>query len=148
MTATKMFQTLHAADQVSIAQLETWFDTLHPVPESFMLGEWRGGCFKTGHPGEVMLGKLQWRGKRFNSRTDVNPMLCADAAGNVVANPILGTAQLREVVYRGVPTATMVYDTQPIFDHFRLIDDNTVLGAMDRKGDPQPLFFFLQRHHG
>jgi len=51
----------------------------HPVPavpESFMLGERRGRCFKTGHPGEA------------------------------------------------------------------------VLGAMDRKGDPQPLFFFLRRYNG
>ncbi len=142
------FNHFHSASQVSIGELETWFDQLPAVAEDFMLGEWRGGCFNTGHPGEAMLGKLSWRGKRFTSRTDVNPMLCADATGNVVANPILGTAQLREVVYRGVSTATMVYDTQPIFDHFRKIDQDTVLGVMDRKGDQAPLFFFLQRSRG
>lgn len=27
-------------------------------------------------------------------------------------------------------------------------DDNSVLGAMDRKGDAQPLYFYLQRHCG
>lgn len=148
MSTTAQFIHLRDAIHADPLELQSFFDQLPAVPETFMLGEWRGGCFKTGHPGEAMLGKLQWRGKRFNSRTDVNPMLCADTDGNVVANPVLGTAQLREVVYRGVSTATMVYDTQPIFDHFRLIDDNTVLGAMDRKGDPQPLFFFLRRYNG
>ena len=48
-------------------------------------------------------------------------------------------------VYRGVVTATMVYDRHPIFDHFRRIADDRVLGVMDRKGDEAPLFFFLRR---
>ena len=75
-------------------------------------------------------------------------LLCADAQGNIAVNNMLGTAQLREVVYRGVCTATMIYDTQPILDHFRKIDDHCVLGAMDRKGDAQPLYFYLQRFVG
>ena len=145
MSASAQFNQFRTASEVSISTLENWYDQLPAVEESFMLGEWRGGCFNTGHPGEAMLGKLNWRGKRFTSRTDVNPLLCADENGNVTVNPVLGTAQLREVVYRGVCTATMVYDSQPIFDHFRQVDDATVLGVMDRKGDSQPLFFFLQR---
>lgn len=148
MTATTHFIQLRDAAQVEPAALDTFFDQLPAVGEAFMLGEWRGGCFRTGHPGEAMLGTLNWRGKRFTSRTDVSPLLCADAQGNIVVNNMLGSAQLREVVYRGVCTATMIYDTQPILDHFRKIDDNSVLGAMDRKGDAQPLYFYLQRHSG
>lgn len=145
MNALNQLQTFRAAPQVDIATLLDWFDSLPPVAESFMLGAWQGGCFNTGHPSETMLAKMQWRGKRFNSRTDVAPMICANAAGEPEVNTVLGAAQLREVVYRGISTATMVYDNQPIFDHFRYIDDNTVLGIMDRKGDETPLFFFLQR---
>ncbi|MCG8314562.1 MAG: DUF4334 domain-containing protein [Pseudomonadales bacterium] len=141
----KLAEFTHAAE-VSIADLETWFDTLAPLEEAFMLGEWRGDCFNTGHSGEAMLKQLNWRGKHFHSRTHVEPMLCADANGEVSPNNLLGTAQLREVVYRGISTATMVYDTQPIFDHFKKVDDSTVLGVMDRKGDELPLFFFLKRH--
>ena len=29
----------------------------------------------------------------------------------------------------------MVYDKHPVFDHFRRVDADTVLGLMDRKGD-------------
>jgi Domain of unknown function (DUF4334)/GXWXG protein len=55
------------------------------------------------------------------------------------------TARLRMVEYRGVVTASMCYDRQPINDHFRRVDDDTVLGAMDLRGMAQPFLFVLQR---
>jgi Domain of unknown function (DUF4334)/GXWXG protein len=54
-------------------------------------------------------------------------------------------ARLRMVEYRGVVTATMCYDRQPIHDHFRLVDEDTVIGAMDLRGSPQPFLFVLRR---
>jgi hypothetical protein len=63
--------------------------------------------------------------------------------------PLLSTrrsqARLRMVEHRGVLTAAMIYDGLPIHDVFRRIDDDTVLGLMDLKGDPQPFFFLLRR---
>lgn len=134
-----------SSERLAIAVLQNFFDSLDALPADFMLGEWEGGVFNTGHPGEKQLGALNWRGKTFHSANDVNPIISHDDSGKRVVNPVLGTASLRSVVYRGVLTATMVYDNHPIFDHFRKIDDNTVLGVMDRKGDEMPLFFFLKR---
>jgi hypothetical protein len=54
-------------------------------------------------------------------------------------------ARLRMLEYRGVLTATMVYDRQPIHDVFRRVDRDTVLGAMDLRGSAEPYFFFLRR---
>lgn len=54
-------------------------------------------------------------------------------------------ARLRITRYRGVDTATMIYDQLPINDVFRRLADETVLGAMDMKGSPQPYFFVLHR---
>lgn len=54
-------------------------------------------------------------------------------------------ARLRTTRYRGVDTATMIYDQVPINDVFRSIDDRTVLGAMDLRGVRRPYFFVLQR---
>lgn len=54
------------------------------------------------------------------------------------------TARLRMMTYRGVVTATMSYDARPINDHFRRVDDDTMLGAMDLRGIP-PFFFVLRR---
>lgn len=54
-------------------------------------------------------------------------------------------ARLRTTRYRGVDTATMVYDQLPINDVFRKLSDDAVLGAMDLRGIAQPYFFVLRR---
>jgi hypothetical protein len=110
-----------------------------------MLGAWEGGVFRTGHPGESQLVALGWVGKQFNSENDVDPIVVLDAQGQRQASPVMGKATLRLVRYRGVSTATMVYDKHPIFDHFKRVDDRTVLGVMDRKGEAFPLYFWLRR---
>ncbi|MGE0215431.1 DUF4334 domain-containing protein [Mycolicibacterium sp.] len=63
--------------------------------------------------------------------------------------PVLATraprARLRTTRYRGVDTATMIYDQLPINDVFHRIDDETLLGAMDLRGIEVPYFFVLRR---
>jgi hypothetical protein len=55
-------------------------------------------------------------------------------------------ARLRMTTFRGVSSATMLYDAHPIADVFRKVDDDTVLGAMDIRGDAMPdLFYFTLR---
>lgn len=146
MTPRDTFQQLRqASGKTDLAALQQWFDTLPAVPDGFMLGEWTGGVFNTGHPGEGQLGALRWAGKTFRGRNDVDPIVSRDAEGRRQANPVMGAASLRQVEHRGVVTATMVYDRHPVFDHFRLIDDRAVLGVMDRKGEDMPLYFWLER---
>lgn len=61
---------------------------------------------------------------------------------------LLGTtkpqARLRLTEYRGVTTATMIYDALPINDVFRQIDQDTLLGVMDLRG-ARPFVFVLRR---
>ena len=54
-------------------------------------------------------------------------------------------ARVRMIEYRGKVSAAMMYDNLPIYDTFRLIEDNTLLGVMDLKGSEQPFFFKLYR---
>ena len=54
-------------------------------------------------------------------------------------------ARLRMTEYRGVVSATMIYDSLPINDIFRKVDDDTVLGVMDMRFTSQPVFFLLRR---
>jgi hypothetical protein len=122
-----------------------WYDSLPAVSVEEMLGDWDGGLVATGHRGEGMLDKLRWAGKRFRGVDDVDPMICLDESGARVASDVMGDAVLRRVEYRGVVTATMVYDKHPIFDHFRRVADEVVVGVMDTKGDPAPLVFTLTR---
>jgi hypothetical protein len=132
-------------ERVPLDDLFAFFDSLEAVEPDAMLGHWEGGVFNTGHPGERQLTLIHWAGKSFRGRNDVDPIVSKDAAGRRKANPVLGGACLRAVEYRGVVTATMVYDQHPIFDHFRRITRDRVLGVMDRKGEDVPLFFWLRR---
>ena len=54
-------------------------------------------------------------------------------------------ARLRMIEYRGVLTGTMSYDALPINDHFRTVDEDTLLGAMDLRGLSSPFMFVLRR---
>lgn len=66
-----------------------------------------------------------------------------------LVRPLMATsrpqARLRMVEHRGVVSAAMVYDRQPIVDAFRRVDDATVLGVMDVRGDDRPYVFVLRR---
>ncbi|MBO0854036.1 MAG: DUF4334 domain-containing protein [Nocardia sp.] len=55
------------------------------------------------------------------------------------------TARLRDIEYRGVVSAAMIYDHLPIVDHFRRVDETTLLGVMDMRGLAEPYFFVLRR---
>lgn len=54
-------------------------------------------------------------------------------------------ARLRMMEFRGVVTATMIYDALPINDHLRAVVDGVLLGAMDLRGLDAPFFFVLRR---
>lgn len=41
--------------------------------------------------------------------------------------------QVREVKFRGIVSATMIYDKFPIIDYFRYVSEGVVMGAMDNK---------------
>ena len=129
----------------SIEDVLTEFDGLPAVTEDELLGEWNGRVEPTGHPGERHLDSLNWAGKTFRDRDDVDPIVCHGEDGGREANPVLGAASIRTVEYRGVATATMVYDSHPIFDLFRRAGDVLLLGLMDRKGEAAPLAFYLER---
>lgn len=145
MDAPAVFAALTARDDVPLAEMFALFDALEPIDTPFLRGAWEGGVLRTGHPGEAQLGAVGWVGKDFHGDDDVDPIVVRDPAGARVASPMMGKASLRVVRYRGVATATMIYDKHPIFDHFRKIDDDRVLGVMDRKGEAAPLFFYLRR---
>lgn len=54
-------------------------------------------------------------------------------------------AFLKTNSFQGVASAAMVYDDQPIIDHFRRIDDRKIMGAMTIQGDDRIYFFELER---
>ncbi len=136
---------VNRTEKTAIADLDTLWDELDSVDQAFMLGQWTGGVFVTGHPGEKQLTGMKWSGKHFHSINDVDPIVCIADDGSLFASPVMGKATCRMVGYRNSITATMVYDNHSIFDHFKKVDENTALGVMDSKGDAFPLYFYLRR---
>lgn len=152
------------------------FDALPPAMLELMTGKWKGYEIKTGHRIDDLLDLSGWYGKLFLSPEEVHPLLFyngrktglfavnplliplnwpipkirALGALRVILRPFVATrsskARLRMIEYRGKTTGTMVYDHKAIMDHFAKIDDNTLLGVMDLKGDGEyPYFFVLER---
>lgn len=126
-------------------ELAALYDDAAPVDLDFMTGAWDGGTFSRDHPLEQYLHSIRWAGKTFRAPDDVDPIVCFADDGSRAANDVAGSAHLELNDYRGTKTATMVYDTQPMRDHFRRIDDATVIGAMEREGAEEPGFFYLTR---
>jgi hypothetical protein len=92
------------------------------------------------HPGRVPLGlamiyphNLLWLVKPFFR------------LGKLFLKTKKSKARIRLVDFRGKQSVAMIYDDLPIYDHFRRIDQNTVLGVMDLKGLTQYFFFVLHR---
>lgn len=135
--ARKMFTEFKdRGDGVTDAELDDFWATLEPATIEGMLGEWKGGEFVTGHKMNGQLEKAGWFGKTFTSASDVQPLVCLDADGNKFSNKEMGKgeASLWLEDFRGEITATMVYDGQPVHDHFKKIDDDAVMGIMNGKG--------------
>lgn len=54
-------------------------------------------------------------------------------------------ASLKAMPFQGLTSAAMIYDKQPIIDHFRRMDDHRIMGAMTIQGDARIYFFELER---
>jgi hypothetical protein len=160
------------------AEAQEYFDGLDPVDLEFMWGTWRGDEFYTGHQMDGMLSASGWYGKHFADAETVYPLLFHNSEHSSAfavdprrvpvglrvpeglpyhrlitgVAPLLRTtrpgARLRMTEYRGVLTATMIYDAKPINDVFRKVDGDTVLGTMDCRYFDQPYFFVLRRDPG
>ncbi|MFN3662275.1 DUF4334 domain-containing protein [Yoonia sp.] len=148
------------------------FDRLAPVMPEEMLGDWCGIGLPTGHPLDGLLERLGWRGKRFSSADHVDPLVFIPGValdprlmpiGIALRWPRLGrsaaaraafrlfrrvlcargpAAHLATIEFRGTASAAMIYDRQPIVDHFRRIDEKRILGMMVMRG-AAPYFFLL-----
>ncbi|TQF66330.1 DUF4334 domain-containing protein [Rhodococcus spelaei] len=120
---------------VSPADLDAVWAALDTVGAAEILGTWRGDDFATGHRLHDKLVAGRWYGKQFDSVLDAKPLICRDEDGNLFSDIKAGNgeASLWNVEFRGEVTATMVYDGAPIFDHFKRVDADTLMGIMNGK---------------
>ncbi|MBF0660935.1 MULTISPECIES: DUF4334 domain-containing protein [unclassified Rhodococcus (in: high G+C Gram-positive bacteria)] len=118
-------------------ELDALWPRLTPARIDDLVGfRWKGFSFDTGHRTHGLLGASRWYGKTFVSPTEVQPLVCRGEDGELFSDKETGRgeASLWEIVFRGEVTATMVYDGMPVFDHFKKVDDDTLIGVMNGKG--------------
>ncbi|KAL8707751.1 MAG: hypothetical protein Q9220_007271 [cf. Caloplaca sp. 1 TL-2023] len=135
---------------ISEKDAEELFNSLKPLNDAgFMLGSWLGGGIETGHPGNESMRKLRWAGKDYRSIDDGDPIMVLNEKNERVWNEDWGHASLREMVFRGKTSVAMIYDIKPIFDHFRYVNEDLIMGAMDAPKVMDPslgtFYFSLKR---
>lgn len=141
---------LRHRDRIDTEELDRLWATLPPARLDDLWGSWRGSELPTGHLLSRVLRKTGWVGKRFVSALDVQPLVCRRDDGSLYSNVELGKgeASVWMIEFRGEVTATMVYDSTPTFDHFKRVDDNTLLGIMNGKNvlfEGRHFYFVLER---
>ncbi|RMI33416.1 DUF4334 domain-containing protein [Nocardia stercoris] len=111
-------------------------DSVHP-----MLFKSGNGRIWAADPRRLPLGLVGKVSPQFVEKARRATAVLVDSAVETTKH----RARLRDLEYRGVVSAAMVYDHLPIIDTFRRVDENTLLGAMDQRGVEQPYFFVLVR---
>ncbi|WP_333620185.1 DUF4334 domain-containing protein [Dietzia sp.] len=147
------FEELRKADPAQVDELDSLWAELDVASVEEMIGHWSGGDFATGHPASKLLDAIGWHGKWMDSRSDVTPIVVRGQGGALEANSKAaggGEASLWSIEFRGEYTATMVYDAMPVFDHFKKVDADTVVGVMNGKleaafGSGELYYFWLER---
>lgn len=140
-------------DRIDPAELDEVWAALEAVGIDDVLGEWKGTMIDTGHRGLALMEGVTWYGKRLYSATNAQPFVCVDADGELYSDLTYtggGEASLWMIEFRGEPTASMVYDSLPVVDHFKRAGDTTLLGVMNGKpelvlDDGAYLYFVLDR---
>lgn len=136
------------------------FPTNHPFDGMLESYHWHGKRFDSSEEVHPLVFKTA-----FGSKAHLNPVFFGlpltiaqhipmpkgRAIGKLfqVLSPLIETlqskARLRMTTYRGISSATMIYDDLPIHDVFRKMDDHSVFGLMDLKRQEKPFFFLLRR---
>ncbi|KKA11301.1 hypothetical protein VP03_24735 [Sinorhizobium meliloti] len=140
------------------------FRSLPPIAPRELVGLWKGHGIPTGHPFDGVLENLSWFGKRFTPDMRVDALLFRSGDRRLVAIdpkwiPLRLALRFHEVGRMRVArnlfsylqrrlSAAMVYDHQPIVDHFRRIHADRIMGAMTIRNDERIYFFELQRVDG
>lgn len=132
--------------KVAFEKLEDFFAQLPEVINDEMLGPWSGGYITSGSFIDWTLkdyGFYGWIGKTFFSYDKVSA-LKHQLFGLKFNIPIIGSARLREINFRGKVSSAVIYNYLPFIDHFRRVDEDTLMGVMEVKGKTI-IYFYIYR---
>lgn len=124
---------------IDSALLMRLYRELEPVSTDFMIGTWHGSLFN-GQSGDG------WWGKKMISADLVLPLLFQREDGSVYSNEVWGLAHLTTDRFEDLSeTAMLVYNDKPLYDYFRRVTDDTVIGLTPAAAAGVDFFFQLTR---
>lgn len=129
-------------------ELDIFFEALEPIKIEEMTGKWNGGLFFTSSFQRLLLDQLaifKWVGKNFKNENRVQALIMSFLGLFKFGLPFFGSAVARTIQFRGKDSAAMVYNYMPFIDHFRRIDDSTVMGIMTAKGEVVNYFYAIKK---
>lgn len=142
------FETIiNSKTKLSRSNLDQFYSTLSPVKLEDMPGKWRGYYIPTGSIFDHFLKKFpafHWYGKNFITSNKVHALVM-NFFGLKWSVPLLGSAVIRNLEFRGKHSVAMIYNYLPIIDHFRKVDDEHIMGIMTVK-DRCEVYFYLTRN--
>ncbi|PXX71773.1 uncharacterized protein DUF4334 [Nocardia tenerifensis] len=154
-------------DRLPAASVETitvgrWrgeeLDTGHPFAGTLTASGWLGKQFDTSEQVYPLVfsdeaGHVFAIDPRFVSVHILESASTSAAAGIRKAlrfiRPAVRTrsakACLRDILYRGVVSAALIYDHRAAIDYFRRVDEKALLGVEEIRDMAEPFFFVLRR---
>ena len=131
--------------KLSSDELDQFYSELQSVTIDEMIGLWKLGYFFTYRKGNRLEKMIRYfpiklYGKRFKSKNKVQAWIFS-FFGIKFGFPFT-TAILETVPYRNKESTSMIYNYLPMIDHFRKVDNSTVMGIMEVKGNLS-LYFYL-----
>lgn len=154
-------------DSLPVASVETLFGswrgagipTGHPFDGMLEDFGWHGKRFESAEGAHPLVFEKA-NGSLFSINPSLIPLKPVLRYANVIKRPtviklvrsLIGLAKtsvpqarLRMTEFRGRVTATMIYDSLPINDVFRMVNPDTLLGVMDIRYIAAPFVFVLRR---
>lgn len=136
-------------DKIPRKELDEFFDSLEPVAIDEFKGEWQVKFLftkeGTGSKLETFIRVFpvfRVYGKKFLGQDKVKAWIYRISG---IKFSILGaSAVLRKVEFRNKLSTSMVYNYLPLIDNFRKIDEFTIMGVMEIKGETA-LYFYLKK---
>jgi len=127
---------LSKIENIKHDELLAFYDSLGPVRVDEVISKWEGHDINLGHECSDAMDQIRWWGKWYISADEAIPLVVFNEEGNQLSSNrslMRGEASLKMIEFRGVVSTTMVYDSEPVFDHFRKVNDEIILGCMNGK---------------
>jgi len=129
-------------------ELDDFFVDLDTLDVKQILGEWRIGYFftkdGTGSKLETLMriSPVLPYSKSFLSKNYVKAMIFRFF--QMKFNIPITNASLGLINFRNKKSTSMIYNHFPMIDHFRKVDNDTIMGIMEIKGKTS-VYFYLER---